>query len=426
MLKQSEQENTNGEEQRENRLRPTARHTPLPIAPIEQETVCERASPKTQGITERAKQKSKPQSQSQPMRYSDRSNASDKISLWQELITENPMYQKEILSGRRSLELQTPLKRFWKRALPLLILAGVYLSIYVFIIGVYSSAYQAFMDKNSNKYYIPEGFSDPASYAASRAQSTGIAIYFLVLLLQFFVTVIGIPATAITKITAERERMNWDALLLSRLTPLQVLTGKLVPVLKILGRTWLALLPAVAITAYTGRSLSNNYDNGLNGWGVVTGQLCLLITALMNIGIALYYSLTEKQSAKAALKAGQWFAIPTLGMGAVTGILYTLVYMVRMGAGNPNIPDWIHPFLWLPNIINPIFVTVLAVFPGSMFKEVLVGNMNTPGEAFSMWCFYLAWLFLPLLYPVGCGLVIRSLWKKMMRKFQDAPKDASG
>jgi hypothetical protein len=451
MLKQHHaEENANGEEQRENRLRPSTLRTALPNSPTEQEVLDkpafvsaierERVSPKTEGISERAKQKVKPQSkQSKPMRYSEK-GASGKANLWQELISDNPMLQKETLLGRRALELQTPTKRFFKRLWPLLFLGSIYLCIYVFIINVYNQSFYNFDHRfdpitgyyNVNYYngkddYLLSQYGNAENYARSMSSGAGGVGYSLLLILQFFVVAIGIPATAITKITAERERMNWDALLLSRLTPLQVMVGKVVPVLKMLGRTMLALLPAIAITSFMVLKQQRSSDLSLRG--VILTQACIVMTALMNIAIALYYSLTEKQSAKAALATGRWFAIPTLGAGAITGILYTLVYLVQTASGvrYPETPAGLIPFLWSPNLINPALAIVETFYPGHRFDNGVPSNMSMQmGGDFAWWCMYLTWLLLPFLYPLGCALVIRNLYKKMMRKFQDAPKDASG
>jgi hypothetical protein len=364
-------------------------------------------SPKTQGSGGRERQITR----SKPMRYSG-SNPSGKVNLWQELISDNPMLQKETLSGRRSLELQTPLKRFFKRLWPLLFLASIYLCIYVFIISVYQNAYQEFINTNGNVRYWPsQTFSDANAYASFKASTASYVGYVLLLIVQFFVVVIGIPATAINKITAERERMNWDSLLMSRMTPMQVMVGKVIPVLKMLRNVLCALLPAIAITAYMGRNI-NTSNSGIPLRGMIMPQIYMLMASLLNITIAMYFSLKEKQSAKAALGAGRWFAIPTLGTLSATGILYTIYYLFQTSTGTQStpIPDIVNFLFWFPNIINPIFATVYS----------LSVNSNDFSGGF------LYWLLLPFLYPLGCALVIRNLCRKMMQQFQKSPKNASG
>jgi hypothetical protein len=387
------------EEARQNRLR---------VAQLsDEQTVKSHVSPKTQGNTVREKQHVK--HQTKPMRYVEK-RASRRSNLWRELITDNPMYQKETLSSRRAIELQTPIKRFWKRALPLLFLASIYLCIYVFIINVYNNAYQEFIAKGGN---IRLGISSPDDYARYTAWYTSAYTYALLLIIQFFVTVIGIPAMAINKITAERERMNWDSLLLSRMTPVQVLVGKVAPVLKTLLKVNLALLPALAITAIMARSIEfSDYNKaGISLRGFILPQVCLFAASVLNITIAMYYSLKEKQSAKAALGAGRWFAIPTLGAFATTGIFYTIYALFQMATGSPQtITDEINFLLWLPNIINPLFVLFYSCMP----------IQGTPSS------YYFYWYLLPYLYPIGCAIMTHLLCKKMMKNFQKSPKDASG
>jgi hypothetical protein len=201
--------------------------------------------------------------------------------------------------------------------------------------------------------------------------------------------------------------------------------------------TWLALLPAVALTAYLGREGSIPfYLGGIPLRGVVPVQICLLMTGLLNTTIAMYYSLKEKQSGKAALKTVQWFTIPTLGTAAFTGICFTLLYLFHVITGIANTPlattqnNGFAAFFALPNLINPILVGILTSIPSSSFEPTVTEIINTrpigKNETFLAWCIYIAWLTVPFLYPAGCVLVIRNLCKRMIGKFHDAPKDASG
>jgi hypothetical protein len=417
------------------------------IEQLERETEAQaKISPKTQGSVGREKHKGQA-TKSRPMRYSE-SNSSGKSNLWQELISDNPMLQKETLSSRRALELQTPIKRFFKHLWPLLFLGSIYLCVYVFTVSIYNNSLQDFLHRfDPNGYYerignrpnkqgvtddwLLRSYLSPENYAIAISQNLSMTTYSLLLILQGLVVAIGIPLTAVTKITGERERMNWDSLLLSRMTPLQILVGKLVPVLQAFTRTSLALLPAIAIAGYMGRQqdLIPYTSDGLSLRGVVLAQICIVMTGLMNIAIAMYYSLTEKQGAKAALKTGQWFAIPTLGTAAFTGVLSTIIYLIQTmtGAKYPQMPVGVSPFVWFVNLINPIFVVGETFYLGSNFLSgVPIDLSEQKGGYFAWWCAYLTWLLLPFLYPIGCALVIRNLAKKMMRKFQDAPKDASG
>jgi hypothetical protein len=343
-----------------------------------------------------------------------------KVSLWEELVTQNPIYQKETLSERRAFELLTPLKKFWKRVFPFLLSACIYLSIFTLMVAIYKYAH--------SKYPLSEDINNHFFYI----KILSIVSYYILLIIQFFVIAIGIPTMAINKITAERERLNWDGLLTSRLTPMQILVGKVIPILKTLTLTALVLLPALAITAYLGREepqpiqqrgLSMNV--GLPLRGLVMAQVCLYMTALMNITIGLYFSLTEKHGAKAATKTGRWFAIPTLGTIAVTTLLFALLHLGKLALGKPdaNTPEWLNPFLLLPNLINPIAATSQSLNPGSAFQNLLTKHYDSTGALFVRWCYYLTWLLQPYLYSLGCAVVIRVLWKRMLQKFSKTSRE---
>jgi hypothetical protein len=229
MLKQghSEEKNINGEEARENRLRnPSPPFAIAEVSLVEKAPlasvakITERVSPKTQGNSGntnavREKQQVKPKHVS-----------SGTQSLWRELVTENPMYHKELLAGRRNVELRTPWRRFLAKAIPIGILGSIYASIYYAISWVYNEAYTSFLASH---------IKSPAQRALEQSGIVSAIAYTVIMGLLFLVIGLGIPLIATLRITNEREKMNWNALIMSRLTPAQILIGKAAPVLRLIG-----------------------------------------------------------------------------------------------------------------------------------------------------------------------------------------------
>lgn len=258
-------------------------------------------------------------------------------------------------------------------------------------------------------------------------QGTSIGLHCFLLVLQFLVMAIVIPALAATKITSEREKMNWNALLLSRLTPSQVLVGKVAPVIGNILKVMMMALPAVILTGYIGETfvrLDGHINDGLTFRGVFLAQVIILAAALMNTVMAFYYSLREKSGAKAGFATARWFGIPTLGMGVATAIFYALYAMFCYVTGNNNVPsppNWLDSLFWANHVINPMFALYNSLLPSPYWNSV-----TSNSYPFSNYFWITMWYVLPIAYPaVALAITVRTA-KKMLAFFHKAPKDASG
>jgi hypothetical protein len=447
MLKQghSEEKNINGEEARENRLRNPSPPFAIAEVPLVEKTplasvtkitkITERVSPKTQGNTGNISAVREKQ-QVKPKRVS-----SGTQSLWRELVTENPMYHKELLAGRRNVELRTPWRRFWAKAIPIGILGSIYASIYYAISWVYIDSYTRF-DASTMK----ESTKSPVQYALEQSMIVSAIAYTVIMGLLFLVIGLGIPLIATLRITNEREKMNWNALIMSRLTPAQILIGKAAPVLRLIGMIYLAALPALIITAllvifpaFTAldqmkkspdlSSANMPQISDIVWWFLRVAILPPLVigaTAILNTMIATYYSLVKKRGGEASVGTMRGTFLLIFGPIGLTGLLYAVPNIIsliqnKMQESTVNFLPWVHPLLFSPNIFSPIGALIASFWP-----QIMLRNYETGQYAFSdkIWFYLVA--IAPFVYIVTALGLTRAIWKRMLKVFENTPKDASG
>jgi hypothetical protein len=444
----------NNEEQRENRLRsplppsmrePVAAPTPQSNTPLAApRTLAERVSPKTQEMyegRERVKSTHKPTTH----RANNMGSNKGKQSGWfAENVTNNPMYHKELLAGRRVLELRTPLQRFLTMSTPFVVLGCVYYSIYYAISWFYNEAYYRFVEASadpSNSLYpmtqLPGASATKHALEQSMAAS-GVS-YIVLLTLQALIVGIGIPLMAAMKITSEREKMNWNSLLMSRLTPAQILIGKASPVLRMTLLVNLVVLPALLITGlmtilplFSPLQSSGGQQFGTGailtyfGRAFFLPQIIIAVTAVLNTAIALYFSLTQKKSLQANAGAMRWTTLSIVGPAGLTGLFYaipTLIAFLTNSQTSFSIDPWIHPLLFAPNIFSPLGALIASMIPSIAFYNPNYPNTN-PDFSITLWAFLVG--IAPFVYVgTASGMILR-LWRKMLAAFEHAPKDASG
>jgi hypothetical protein len=447
MLRQShaDENNQNNEEQRENRLRnpspsfaiaevPVMKsEVPLPI------TLAERVSPK---FTKRA---TKVSTHLSPKKQAKRNR------LWRELVSENPMYHKELLAGRRNIELRTPWRRFFAKAIPIGTLGSIYASIYYAISWVYDQAYDRFNIAATN---IEDGLyrttqipgTSPIKYAMEQSIAVSAIVYSVIMILLFLVIGIGIPLVATLRITNEREKMNWNALIMSRLTPAQILVGKAAPVLRLVGMIYLAVLPALVITALlvifpafsvlaklnNEPRLPNTYfpqTNDIAWWLLrvaVLPPVVILVTGVLNTMIATYYSLVKKRGGEASVGAMRGTFLPIFGPLGLSGLFYAVpnfIYFVqnKMQTNPVSFADWADPLLFSPNVFSPIGALIASFWPQFALRNDEAGQMSF---ADNIW-FYLIG-FAPFIYILTSLGLMQMIWRRMLKVFGNTPKDASG
>jgi hypothetical protein len=230
-------------------------------------------------------------------------------------------------------------------------------------------------------------------------------LYGILIGLQGLILIIAPLSRLPGMISREREKQTWNALLLSRLSPETILSGKYAAGLTASLGVLLFFLPLTGLAAVLGQVAPGN---------IVMGALVLLATAGLLSMTSLYASWKQETSVKANNQAGLAMLSIVFGAAGVWGLgslLWSVaVYLMTGGNIGTAMPDLLRMLLMAPAWLNPFVALYFASAP------------IIPGEP---------WLpivhrLLPLVYLIfSTGLSVR-LWKKMTKSFWDAPRDFTG
>ncbi len=230
-------------------------------------------------------------------------------------------------------------------------------------------------------------------------------LYGILIGIQALILIIAPLSRLPGMISKEREKQTWNALLLSRLSPQTILSGKYAAGLTASLGVLLFFLPLTVLAAALGLvSLGN----------VLLGFVVLLATAGLLSMTSLYASWKQETSVRANNQAGLSMLGIVFGAAGIWGlgsVLWSLgAYAVTGGNFGVPMPDLLRTLLMVPAWLNPfvaLYFAVAPIFPGEPWLPIVHK-------------------LLPLVYLVfSVGLSVR-LWKKMSKNFGEAPKDFSG
>jgi len=156
------------------------------------------------------------------------------------------------------------------------------------------------------------------------------------------------PTSIYAAISGEREKATWDALVLTRLTPAQIIAGKLAWRVLLVAAVMAILMVSIVVSQFTG----SGYDRP--EWtAVLTAQAMIFSWGVMLCAASLWVSAWTKQSVTTI----------ALVIGSLLGGLILLPSLLAMfgismemtSASNPthiigNMVLWANPFLFLGEI----------------------------------------------------------------------------
>ena len=297
---------------------------------------------------------------------------------WKALRSENPVLTKELkaLYGQAKA---TPQQRQLSRTVSAVAVAAFYLAALL-------------------------GMREVLKNVAPESHQTAWYIAFAILMgVQGFVVLVSSVARIPMSIAKEREKQTWNALLLSRLTPETILSGKYGAGL-LSALTPVALfLPLCLLSAAMGQV---DLGRGLLAYAVVCASAVLLSMT------SLYASWKHSTVLKASNEAGGWMGALVFGAAGVWGLGFGAIslvqYLVYGSTGQP-IPDLLKDLLGADMWINPLvalFATLIPTAPPTWSPATL-------------WA-------LPLVFLAFATTLTVGLWRKMVRKFWEAPRDFTG
>jgi hypothetical protein len=233
---------------------------------------------------------------------------------------------------------------------------------------------------------------------------TWYVLYGILLGVQAIILLIAPLSRLPTTIAREREKQTWNALLLSRLSPETILSGKYTAGVVSSLAAMLFFLPLMIHAAVMG---------GVSAIAVGTGIAVLIAMTILLSMTSIYASWRQETTVKANNEAGLWMLGLVFGAAGIWGLgtlIWGTVSYFLTGTFNTPMPDPLQTILKLPALLNPFVELVLATVPY---------DRNLPFTP-------LVQRLLPLIFLLfSAGLSVR-LWKKMVKNFWDAPRDFSG
>jgi ABC-2 type transport system permease protein len=244
--------------------------------------------------------------------------------------------------------------------------APALIALYVSVMGLLLLGLMATMDAESR------GF----------APEMGAILFGFLAVVQMVLLLVAAPGLTGGALTGERERQTLDLLLVTRLSPFEVVAGKLMAALGFAGLLLVATLPLYGVLFLFG---------GVSLWALGRTLLIYLVTLYLVGAIGILWSTLMKRSVAAIVAAYGTVLFLVAGTAfliIVTGLIYNRLQ---------DVPHWIALPIWL----NPIIA--LAVGSGGMLSELRqpFDQIFWTGFGQSIWWVYCLW-------AVGLGSV--GLW----------------
>lgn len=192
-------------------------------------------------------------------------------------------------------------------------------------------------------YYIMFDFSGGTAYSYVSLSSV-IELYELITIIEMAMIAFIIPAITAGSIAGEREKQTLEILLTTRLTPWQIVTGKLISSISTLLLYIVSSLPILCIVFSIG---------GVSVWDMVQNMLYIFVLAIYLGSFGILFSTIFKKSIVAT--------VYTYGMLIVTSIVFyalipvTYAVILINGKSALNVGN-----LVVINLLNPM-ISVMAL-----------------------------------------------------------------
>lgn len=223
------------------------------------------------------------------------------------------------------------------------------------------------------------------------------------LMFELIVITLVVPASIYGAVSGERERATWEALILTRLTPAQIIAGKIL---------WRVFLVALIMTLFFVPMLLSlavsRYHNGLTILGLLRGQALVFAWALGLLAFGLWVSTNTRRSVTSigTIIAALFATLVLLPL------LFSLFDMINLSDLRPgNASEFISSFLFH---LNPFYAL------GLISRQRGASGYDQPEAWFAPTVLSL----LPVFYLIGGALFLYATYHSL-RKLEE-PKRRSG
>jgi ABC-2 type transport system permease protein len=290
-------------------------------------------------------------------------------------LLDNPLIVKDAVSRMRS----------WR--------APVIVTIYLGLLGAFGYA-----------SFVSAAVMGPSNRTSGSAQ-IGAIVFSSLAFIQLSLVSLFAPALAAGSISGERERQTFDVLLVSRMTAVAIVWGKLVASVAFMLLLILSALPLFAAVFLFG---------GIDFEQFMVTQVLTVTTAVSIGAVSLFLSAVFRRTLPSTVVA---YGVAFAGMigTLVAGLLFTFALVVRGSAAQTPVNGDLHPLLFA----NPFYALYIVLGDANgapmhvgrlaQLLFFMTGQPSTVGPSLEPWhAVVLAQIVLVVLSVVGAVQLVQS------------------
>lgn len=207
-----------------------------------------------------------------------------------------------------------------------------------------------------------------------------ISLYRSIIIVEFLIILVSVPITSALSITGDRERKTLDLVLTSLVTPKEVIVGKMLNSLFVIGLTLISTLPILSICFMYGGMMAIDF------WSVF---VIFIVTGFLLSSIGIYASTKVKES---------------LGAILVTFAFIAILYVVVLWAVTAGVLDGDSATEGMALFVyNPIYTMLMYV--NSIGKGQIYGELTRYINGFSNHIIWNPFFFLGQILQILTGII---------------------
>lgn len=209
-------------------------------------------------------------------------------------------------------------------------------------------------------YYIMFDFSGGTAYSYVSLSSV-IELYELITVIEMAMIAFIIPAITAGSIAGEREKQTLEILLTTRLTPWQIVTGKLISSISTLLLYIVSSLPILCIVFSIG---------GVSVWDMVQNMLYIFVLAIYLGSFGILFSTIFKKSIVATVYTYGMLIVTSIVFYALIPVTYAVIRINdALDVGNLVVINFLNPMVSVMALICNQILTV-GTFQGMSLNEL--------------------------------------------------------
>lgn len=208
-------------------------------------------------------------------------------------------------------------------------------------------------------YYIIFDLNSDASYSYVNLGSV-IYLYAVIAVMEMAMLAFVIPSITAGSIAGEREKQTLEILLTTRLTPWQIVTGKLVSSISTLLLYIVSSLPILCIVLSIG---------GITIWDMIQIMMYVFVLAIYIGSFGILFSSVFKKSIVATVYTYGVLIATTLGLYALVPIVYAIMRANSDGTNSVDVGSFVAVNFFNP-MISVIALICSQIVTADVFREI--------------------------------------------------------